>query len=137
LKSGDDIAAEQPNWIPSFIRMKITTAMMPAQVAFARQREAESQQVSVMARHEGFEHAFKIDQPVQQHGQDGGVGRQRNHWPPGCPAEPSSVRAYTIFTLAAVILGKMLHMSIRSADLASEQDELPRPKTIVFMATPS
>ena len=59
--------------------------MMPAHVAFARQREAESQQVSVMERHEGFEHAFKIDQPVQQHGQDGGAGRPMKPLAPWVP----------------------------------------------------
>src|SRR2546422_277008 len=54
--------------------------------------------------------------------------------PPGRPAYPRPVCAYTITTLAAVILGKMSHMPTSSADLASEQDELPRPKTIVFIA---
>ena len=57
--------------------------------------------------------------------------------PPGRPAYPRPVCVYTITTLAGVILENISHMPTLSADFASEHEELPRPKTIVFIAARS
>ena len=50
-----------------------------------------------MERQESFEHAFKIDQTVQEHGQDGGAAY------PAKPSEHQSVRKHLSYDIKIVL----------------------------------